>query len=162
MIQCSYRNPGFTRSRNSSGRLCCIRILFCIFLITPTGSALFTFPAFAQQEEASENDSDAYSIAPLTQGRGADPASPTEFHKAWFPYQGLNVGLDETSSIINRATPRATLESFLSLTENGDYQSAAHLLDLALIPPQNQKDQGPELARKLNEIFFPARLVELD
>ncbi|MEM8664093.1 MAG: mechanosensitive ion channel domain-containing protein, partial [Pseudomonadota bacterium] len=70
-----------------------------------------------------------------------------------FPIDALNEGLGSPPPRLDRSTPRATLEAFLSATARGDNARAAHLLDLDAVPAAQQSAQGPELAGKLSAII---------
>jgi hypothetical protein len=131
---------------------------FTAVLIAIAGLALPILHAQAQQNTPETNQSQppetrAASPEAAPTADSTDPAAPIDFHEAWFPVDSLNAGLSEPGEPLNRATPRATLESFLNLAANQEFGRAAHLFNLALIPRQEQPEQGPELARKLHEIF---------
>ena len=53
----------------------------------------------------------------------------------------------------NLATPQGALESFLDALDRGDAAAAAHVLNLADIPPAEQSGRGPELARELGSVL---------
>ncbi|MBU2357498.1 MAG: hypothetical protein KKB02_00975 [Alphaproteobacteria bacterium] len=55
-----------------------------------------------------------------------------------FPLDQLNVGLTNPGPQVDRDTPQAAMESFIDLTDAGDLDAAAHLLDLNDIPVQAQ------------------------
>jgi MscS family membrane protein len=59
---------------------------------------------------------------------------------------------------VSRESPRASLERFFALTREGHFDSAAVYLDL----PEKDRDQGPELARKLKLILDRHLWIELD
>jgi small-conductance mechanosensitive channel len=131
---------------------------FTAVLIAIAGLALPILHAQAQQNTPQTNlsqppETGAASREAAPTADSTDPAAPIDFHEAWFPVDSLNAGLSEPGEPLNRATPRATLESFLNLAANQEFGRAAHLFNLALIPRQEQPEQGPELARKLHEIF---------
>ena len=68
---------------------------------------------------------------------------------SWYEVSELNPGLGEAPDGIDRTTPRSAIESFLYLGRHGEWQAAAHLLDLAGWPEDEQREVGPELAEKL-------------
>lgn len=55
-------------------------------------------------------------------------------------------------------SPRASMTRFAELSEKGDWAEAARYLDL---PPEN-KERGPELAKRLHEVLFHGLLVDFD
>lgn len=71
----------------------------------------------------------------------------------WFAVDELNVGLGALPEEVNRATPRAAVRSFIDLTDSGEFEAAAHLLNLSELSQQEQAERGPELARQLAEVF---------
>lgn len=83
------------------------------------------------------------------QGSG-DGSSSSQYY---FMIDRLNAGLGEPPSSLDLETPQAALESFLFAARGGDYETAAHVLDLRDIEPGRQPLLGPELARRLLEII---------
>ena len=71
----------------------------------------------------------------------------------WFTVDSLNTGLGEPSEEVTRVTPRESIRSFLELTDQGEYEVAAHMLNLSEFSESEQREQGSELARQLAEIF---------
>ncbi|MBS3666422.1 MULTISPECIES: mechanosensitive ion channel family protein [Halomonadaceae] len=71
----------------------------------------------------------------------------------WFTVDALNTGLGEPPEEANRVTPRESIRSFLKLTDQEEYEAAAHILNLSEFPADEQREQGRELARQLAEIF---------
>lgn len=69
-----------------------------------------------------------------------------------FEIDALNAGLPRAPRI-DRETPQAAVESFLFHSRGGDFDRAAHLLDLSGIDPARQGETGPALARQLDEII---------
>lgn len=65
----------------------------------------------------------------------------------------LNEGLGEAPAGIDRETAQATMEQFLDYAADGDWTSAAHLLNLAEIPPADQPLEGPLAAAQLSELI---------
>jgi MscS family membrane protein len=49
----------------------------------------------------------------------------------------------------DRGTPRSSVKGFFKATRGGDYERAAHYLDLRHLPGWIDKNEGPELARQL-------------
>jgi MscS family membrane protein len=88
-----------------------------------------------------------------------------------FWYQGLaegekyrlaemNPGLDPAPDTVHRQNPRITLEGFLEAGREGDFDRAAHYLDLGRIPPERQRAEGRRLARRLFLIMLRQVWVE--
>ena len=68
---------------------------------------------------------------------------------SWYSLGILNPGLGPAPDDIDRTTPRSTVESFLALGRDNRWDDAAHLLDLAGWPDDEQRDVGAALARQL-------------
>lgn len=66
-----------------------------------------------------------------------------------FTIERLNAGLGPPPEALDRSTPRATLEALVRLTDGEPSEEAAHLLDLAPVPPDAQAARGPVLAERL-------------
>ncbi|WP_086901683.1 mechanosensitive ion channel family protein [Kushneria marisflavi] len=81
-------------------------------------------------------------------GSGSDSEA-----EGWYEVNALNVGLNESVDQTNLRTPRETMRHFMRLTEKGDYEGAAHILNLADLSPREQRARGGELARQLAEVF---------
>ncbi len=71
----------------------------------------------------------------------------------WYKIDALNVGLDGDAEKTNLRTPRETMRHFMHLTETGDFEGAAHILNLADLAPADQRERGAELAQQLAEVF---------
>ncbi|WPB79577.1 mechanosensitive ion channel [Archangium violaceum] len=79
--------------------------------------------------------------------------------RAW----ALNAGLGEPP-VLDRQTPYAAAQGFSAAVHRGDYERAAHYLDLDFIPPAEQKAQGAALARRLKFVLdhkLPTALANL-
>ena len=76
-------------------------------------------------------------------------AQPSPFYEV----EALNEGLGPAPEDVDRETPRATVESLLALAEEGDWEGAAHLLDLAEIDPSRQARLGPIEAQRLHTVL---------
>jgi len=162
IAQRHYKTPPSVRPRRQAAHARAGRIRMFAALLSLISLCFVATVASAQSEtdtsqagRAPENGS-SRSAAPAE----ANPAAPLDYHKAWFPVSGLNDGLPQPDRPLNRATPRAALESFLNLADREEFDHAAHLLDLALIPEEERASRGADLARKLNEIF--SRRVWID
>ncbi|MGM0983368.1 MAG: mechanosensitive ion channel family protein [Pseudomonadota bacterium] len=71
----------------------------------------------------------------------------------WYTVDVLNAGLGQPPDEVNRQTPRDAVRSFLELTEQEDYSTAAHLLNLNDLTPEEQAEQGAKLARQLAAVL---------
>lgn len=71
----------------------------------------------------------------------------------WFTVDSLNNGLGEPPEEVNRVTPRESIRSFLTLTDQEEYEAAAHTLNLSEFSEEEQREQGRELARQLAEVL---------
>ncbi|OWU70605.1 hypothetical protein ATO3_19880 [Marinibacterium profundimaris] len=78
----------------------------------------------------------------------------------WFATDTLNGGLGEVPAWLDRSSPQGTIESFQAAIFKGDYDAAAHLLDLSDVPETQQAVAGPELAGMLNTVL--SRKVIID
>ena len=76
----------------------------------------------------------------------------------FYEVEALNEGLGPAPEVLDRETPQATMESFLALAGEGDWEAAAHLLDLGEIAPELQPLHGPLRAEKL-EVVLDRKLV---
>lgn len=99
----------------------------------------------------------APSAAQVPQGVGENgSASESESEseeEQWFAVDSLNEGLGEVPEAVERKTPRESVRSFLTLTEQGDFAAAAHLLNLNELDPEEQQARGGRLASELATIF---------
>lgn len=73
--------------------------------------------------------------------------------KRWLAIDDLNTGLGEVPDEVSRMSPRETIRSFLTLTEDEDYAAAAHVLNLNDIDPDEQQARGAQLAMQLAEVL---------
>lgn len=78
----------------------------------------------------------------------------------WFEVESLNPGLDEAPEGLDRSTPRQAVNQFLTLTDRGEYETAAHLLNLNELPEDQQAERGPELARRLVEVINRTMVID--
>lgn len=73
--------------------------------------------------------------------------------RLWYSVDALNPGLGEAPDDVRRVTPREAVRNFIRLTDEGEYASAAHHLNLADLEPEEQAARGGELAMQLAEVF---------
>jgi small-conductance mechanosensitive channel len=66
---------------------------------------------------------------------------------------GLNAGLGDPPPTLDRQTPHAAAKGFSDAVHRGDYELAAHYLDLDFLPPAEQKPQGAQLARRFKFVL---------
>ncbi|OAZ91430.1 mechanosensitive ion channel family protein [Halomonas sp. G11] len=83
-------------------------------------------------------------------------------NRRWFSVDSLNTGLGEVPEEANRVTPREAMRSFLDLTEQGEYEKAAHILNLSELSAAEQRERGQELARQLAEVFKRGERISVD
>ena len=68
-------------------------------------------------------------------------------------YQTINSGLGSPPADVARSTPAEGWRSFLALGGAGKFEQAAHLLDLGVIPPAQQKTAGARAAEQLYRVL---------
>ncbi len=90
----------------------------------------------------------ALTLSPLSMAQLEDREE-----RLWYSVDALNVGLGEVPEEVKRVTPREAVRNFIRLTDEGDYASAAHLLNLSDLEPEEQAEQGGEVARQLAEVL---------
>ncbi len=78
----------------------------------------------------------------------AAATSASAQQSAWYEVESLNEALGPPPQSIDRTTPRGTMESFFDAARRGDWSSAAHLLDLTLLSP-DEVANAPAYARDL-------------
>ena len=83
-------------------------------------------------------------LAPLAAAAQPDP---------FYEVDALNEGLGPPPPGLDRETPQATMEFLLEAADDGDWEAAAHLLDLGEIAPADQALQGPLAAAQLHEVL---------
>ncbi|WP_102108394.1 mechanosensitive ion channel family protein [Oceaniglobus roseus] len=94
----------------------------------------------------------ALTLALLVATAAADTARAQDT-EAWFEIPELNVGLPPPADHVDRRTAYHAMATFIdTLAENRDV-SAAQVLNLDVVPEQQQLVRGPELARKLGEVL---------
>ncbi|MCL3881296.1 mechanosensitive ion channel domain-containing protein [Marivita sp. GX14005] len=79
--------------------------------------------------------------------------TPADAQEAVYEIERLNAGLGSAPEELDRSSPHSSMEALLDLVEADDLGTAAHLLNLAPIPPEAQPTRGPQLARKLHTIL---------
>jgi MscS family membrane protein len=84
---------------------------------------------------------------------GTAVSTPTNAQEAVFQAPALNTGLAAVPDRIDRTTPRAAMGSFLQAARDGDWDAAAHLLDLNGLAEGRQAADGPLLARQLYDVI---------
>jgi small-conductance mechanosensitive channel len=77
--------------------------------------------------------------------------------RAW---AGPNDGLPRLDVPLDRDTPRRAFDGFLQSARAGDWNRAAHFLDLKAIPRGNQAKDGPTLARELAYVLDRKVIVD--
>jgi len=77
------------------------------------------------------------------------------------PAGALNGGLATPANPVDRQTPHATVQGFLSAAHRGDYATAEHYLDLDFIPRDQQAERGLQLARRLKFVLDRKLTIDL-
>lgn len=77
----------------------------------------------------------------------------------WYEAGAVNEGLERLEGL-DRSTPRQTMRGFVDAAGAGDYDRAAHYLNLAHFAVEEQPVRGPDLARKMASVLV--RQVWLD
>lgn len=80
-------------------------------------------------------------------------AAAQEDPQSWYVQDEINAGLADRPADLKLATPRAALRTFVELADKRRFESAAHVLNLKDLPPEDQKAQGAEISRKLHEVL---------
>ncbi len=98
-------------------------------------------------------------------GGAAPPSGPRalalgDYNEAWFVTDAVNEGLADPAVPPNRSTPQATLESFLRAARNNDFDAAAQMLNLNLVPRADQARLGGLYANQLRDVI--ERKISLD
>ena len=78
----------------------------------------------------------------------------------YYEIETLNAGLPAPPEALDRSTPRATIEALLRAEDLGDWETAAHLLDLSALAEDAQATEGPKLARQLATVI--SRKIVID
>jgi MscS family membrane protein len=89
----------------------------------------------------------ALNIAPSIAGR-TSPALPGASASA-----AGSAAASKSADPLNRTTPQSAVLAFLDACHSKNYQRALHYLDLDKIPSEQRAEQGPELARELEEVL---------
>ncbi|MGR3758883.1 mechanosensitive ion channel family protein [Roseobacteraceae bacterium NS-SX3] len=89
-------------------------------------------------------------------------AQPGQAQEPYFETGSLNAGLGDPPELLDRETPMGAMESFLSLTRQGRFAEAAHLLDLGDVPEASQPERGAELAQRLSVVLDRKVVVDWD
>lgn len=91
-------------------------------------------------------------------GAWAQSASQETVYKV----EKLNAGLPDPPASLDRSTPQAVLESLMALAQERDFETAAHLLNLADVPEDKQREEGPVLARQLFDVVDRKVIIDWD
>ncbi len=87
-------------------------------------------------------------------------AGPAAAQEAWFEVESLNEGLGAVPDDLDRSTPQAALRALLDAAERRDFATAAHILNLASVDPQQQPQLGPRLAHRLHSVIDRKVLID--
>ncbi len=67
----------------------------------------------------------------------------------------------QVKEVVDRETPRRTMDGFLRETRAGNFQLAANYLDLTGLPAGSRDERGPDLAQKLGFVLERQRNLDL-
>jgi MscS family membrane protein len=95
-------------------------------------------------------------------GGAKDPVESEAVAAAAPPKPAAAPGPDIPSDELDRGTPRGSVQGFLSVASEGDFEKAAKYLDLRNLPRGLSRDQGPDLARQLKIVLDRALWIDLD
>jgi len=77
------------------------------------------------------------------------------------PARALDDGLGNVPADVDRSSPLATAQGFMSSAHHGDYELAAYYLALDWVPRERQKAEGPRLARRLRFVLDRKLFLDL-
>ncbi len=66
---------------------------------------------------------------------------------------GAQMSVPETKDPLGRSTPQDSVFQFLEVCHARDYSKALYYLDLRRMPPKERAENGPELARQLEDLL---------
>lgn len=92
----------------------------------------------------------------------ADLSAETDDASAgtWFEIEQLNPGLGGPPDHLSRETPREAVSEFFRLTDDAEFQAAAHVLDLSPLGHEQQATRGADLAQKLAEVLERTTVID--
>lgn len=79
---------------------------------------------------------------------------------AYYELDTLNEGLDAAPDIVDRTTPRGTMESLIFAMQARRWDDAAHLLNLNEVPEDRQAEVGPVLASRLEAVIDRKAVID--
>lgn len=80
-------------------------------------------------------------------------AAAQEDPQSWYLQETINEGLAERPEELKLATPRSTLRTFVELADKRRFETAAHVLNLKDLVPEEQQARGAAIARQLHEVL---------
>ena len=80
----------------------------------------------------------------------------------WFTVDAINPGLPDAPVLVDRETPRSTLETLLFLAERENWDTAAHLLDVSAYAEADQRTVGATRAEDLAMLIDRRIVVNWD
>jgi len=81
------------------------------------------------------------------------PLAAQEDPALWYETEAINPSLGAQPEDVDLSSPRVALRSFVDLAETGDYDAAAHVLNLSHLPEDEQNARGAQIAAKLASII---------
>ncbi len=92
-------------------------------------------------------------LCTLLLGLAVAPPVVAQGDHAVFEREEFNEGLPPRPETYDLSTPQSSIESYLAAGAAGDWDLAAHTLDLTLVPVDRQRELGPALARELYSVL---------
>ncbi len=80
----------------------------------------------------------------------------------YFERKELNTGLPEQNVADELRTPQAVLEYFIKAARQENFAAAGYALNLNMLPPEQQVERAPELARQLYYLLQQHTLIDWD
>ncbi|MCW4153048.1 mechanosensitive ion channel family protein [Halomonas sp. 18H] len=81
--------------------------------------------------------------------------------QGWYSVDALNSGLGQAPELVDRRTPREAMRTFRNLTEQGEFEAAAHVLNLNDLSPPQQRKRGAQLAEHLATILQRGKWLQI-
>ncbi|MDN3524828.1 mechanosensitive ion channel [Halomonas sabkhae] len=81
--------------------------------------------------------------------------------QGWYSVNALNSGLGQAPELVDRRTPREAMRTFRNLTEQGEFEAAAHVLNLNDLSLPQQRKRGAQLAERLATILQRGKWLQI-
>ncbi|MGB3775512.1 MAG: mechanosensitive ion channel domain-containing protein, partial [Leeuwenhoekiella sp.] len=96
----------------------------------------------------------------ISNGGQYAPNALDNYNEAYYVINRLNKSMGLTDNNINLQTPQAALEHFIISCRNEDFDSAAQVLNLNLLPDNITKEDAAQLAQKLYFVMDQRMQIE--